>query len=86
MCIRDRVKTDVRLVGSFPFQVTCSQVGLADTGHCMVVTFFKPGYAVDVVTLQIRVIAYTALVTGLSDVYKRQNLLLFGLLSASITI
>ena len=61
-----QVKTDVRLVGSFPFQVTCSQVGLADTGNCMVVTFFKPGYAVDVVTLQIRVIAYTALVTGLS--------------------
>ena len=28
--------------------------------------FFKPGYAVDVVTLQIRVIAYAALVTGLS--------------------
>lgn len=32
----------------------------------MVVALFEPRYAVDVVALQIRVIAYAALVTGLS--------------------
>ena len=61
-----QVKADVGLAGGFPFQVTCSQVGLADAGNSMVVALFEPRYAVDVVALQIRVIAYAALVTGLS--------------------